>query len=328
MIRSEIVSNKDELQRYRGVDYLRISITDRCNLRCIYCIPQKGVNWQPREEILSFEEIIRIVRILSLSGIKKLRITGGEPLVRKGLINFISELSRIPGIEEISLTTNGVLLPSMAEELRKSNLSSLNISLDTLKREKFERITGKDAFQQVIQGIEKVRGYGFSSIKINTLLMKGINDEEIIDFVNFALEKGFLLRFIEFMKVSPLWSERYYFPVDEAFKICKKSFNMQKVGHTGSGPAFYYRIGNSNLIGFIKTDEGICKRCTKLRLTSEGLLKLCLYENDGLALKSLLRGGKSDEEIKKAIDERLRVKGQINYRTWEGSSSYMYSIGG
>lgn len=255
---SKGISDKGKAHSYRRVDYLRISITDRCNLRCIYCMPQSGIDWKPREEILSFEEIYHLVKILTLCGIKKVRITGGEPLVRKGLINFISELSGIPEIEEVSLTTNGVLLPFTARELKNSNLHSLNISLDTLNREKFKRISGKDAFLQVMQGIELARECRFPSIKLNTLLIKGINDDEILDFVNFALEKKLVLRFIEFMKVTPLWSEDYYFPADEAVKRCQKTFQMQKVGHIGPGPAVYYRIGKSSLIGFIKTDERAC----------------------------------------------------------------------
>jgi len=309
------ILKKQKICTQREVDYIRISITDKCNLRCIYCMPRKGVVWKSREEILSFEEITRLVKIMSLAGIKKVRITGGEPLVRRSVSTLISELWDIPEIEEVSLTTNGVLLPFMARELKDAGLSSLNISLDTLNREKFRKITRRDAFLQVIQGIERAKECGFSSIKINTLLMKGINDDEIIDFVKFGSEEKLVIRFIEFMKVTPLWNRNYYFPADRALKICKNAFHLQKVGHVGSGPAVYYRIGNDNLVGFIKTDECI-------------LLKLCLYEKEGIPLKDLLRSGKSDEVIFQVIGQRLRLKNQTNYRTWGNTCTYMYTVGG
>lgn len=201
-----------------GINYLRISLTDRCNFRCFYCMPKDGLRLIPKEEILSLEEIIRLVKIFSSIGIEHVRITGGEPLLRKGLCNLIKVSSEM--IDDVSVTTNGSLLKIYGKNLIKAGLKRINISLDTLKEEKFKKITGRESFRQVIKGIDHVIDVGFYPLKLNVVVMKNINDDEILDFVEFALKKGLTLRFIEFMKISPLWQNDYFMPIETVKEIC------------------------------------------------------------------------------------------------------------
>ena len=311
----------------RKVDSLRISVTDRCNLRCAYCMPKEGIEPVLQQEVLAFEEITRLVNIFSSLGIKKIRLTGGEPLVRKGIMNLIRSLVNIKGIEEVALTTNGIMLFEYAPELKKAGVKRINVSLDTLKEDRFADITGRNGFYEVIKGIEKARNLGFSPIKINTVLMKGINDDELIDFVEFSLSKGLILRFIEFMRITPLWREDYFIPIEEIKEICLSRFKLEKTQYSGSGPAEYYKV-TQGIIGFIKTDENNCRQCNRLRLTSTGELKLCLYETGGLSLNSLLRNGAADEEIRDAIAVNLKLKEATDYQKWESGKVYMSVLGG
>ncbi len=311
----------------RKVDSLRISVTDRCNLRCAYCMPKEGIEPVLQQEVLAFEEITRLVNIFSSLGIKKIRLTGGEPLVRKGIMNLIRSLVNIKGIEEVALTTNGIMLFEYAPELKKAGVKRINVSLDTLKEDRFADITGRNGFYEVIKGIEKASNLGFSPIKINTVLMKGINDDEVIDFVEFSLSKGLILRFIEFMRITPLWREDYFIPIEEIKEICLSRFKLEKTQYSGSGPAEYYKV-TQGIIGFIKTDENNCRQCNRLRLTSTGELKLCLYETGGLSLNSLLRNGAADEEIRDAIAVNLKLKEATDYQKWESGKVYMSVLGG
>ncbi len=310
-----------------SINYLRISVTDRCNLRCMYCMPSDGVPLRAHEELLSFEEIVRIVELLSHIGVKKVRITGGEPLVRKGLVGLISALNNIDLIEEVSLTTNGLLLPDYSIQLKNVGLKGINISLDSLQREKFTRITGRDLLDGIFEGIDKARQAGFSPIKINVVVMKGVNDDEIIDFVYFAKSQGLILRFIEFMKITPLWSEEYFLPIEQVMTICERQFTLKRSEPIGSGPADYYKVGTAT-VGFIKTEENNCKACTRLRLLATGELKICLYERNGLNLRDLLRRGESAATIEAIVRDRLAVKERSTYMNWSSSRSYMYSVGG
>jgi cyclic pyranopterin phosphate synthase len=315
---------RDSLSR---IDYLRISVTDRCNLRCMYCMPSDGVALRAHEELLSLGEIVRLVELFSHKGVTKVRITGGEPLVRKDITGLISAINDIDLIEEVSLTTNGILLPEYSLLLKKAGLKGINISLDSLQREKFTRITGRDRLNEVFDGVEKARSAGFSPLKINVVLMKGVNEDEIIDFVLFAQSQGLILRFIEFMKITPLWSREYFFPIEQVMEICDRYFNLQKIEHIGSGPADYYKVGTAR-VGFIKTDENNCRACSRLRLLADGELKICLYEKEGLNLRDLLRRGESNDAIEAALEDRLAVKVKSAYKDWSSSRSYMYSVGG
>ncbi len=312
----------------RNIDYLRVSVTDRCNLRCAYCMPEEGIKTFSHDDILSFEEIVRLVRIFTGFGVRKIRITGGEPLVRKGIEGFIQNINSVPGIEEITLTTNGVLLPFFAEKLKRAGIKRLNISLDTLKPDKFEKITKKNFFSNVLEGIDKARALGFSPLKLNMVAMRGINEDEIINFVKFAIEKKIILRIIEFMELSHLWKRDLFISLEEIKNICKKQFKIEYVGAPGPGPAEYYKVDGLPLLGLIKTDQRNCNRCSRLRLTSVGHLKVCLYEEKGLSLKTLLKNGASDRKIIEAIKDRIFTKKGRGYDDWEPAKIYMCGIGG
>ena len=312
----------------REIDYLRISVTDRCNLRCVYCMPPDGIETVAQQEVLTFEEMVRLVRILAELGISRIRLTGGDPLVRKGVANLVKSLANVKGIEEVSLTTNGILLPLHARELKDAGLKRINISLDTLSRGKFRTITGSDCLLEVFQGIEEAKKAGFYPLKLNTVVIRGINDDEIIDFVDFALCKGLTLRFIEFINVTPLWEQKHFISAEEVKEICAGKFRMERVNYSDSGPAEYYSAGGDSILGFIKTDLNNCRICSRLRLTSTGELKICLYEDRGLFLKQLLRNGASDREIMDIIKAKLRAKQYADYTNWEPSKTYMYSLGG
>ncbi|MFC1708640.1 GTP 3',8-cyclase MoaA [Candidatus Omnitrophota bacterium] len=309
------------------LDYLRLSVTDRCNLRCIYCIPEDGFVHKPHGEILTFEEIIRITKIFVSLGIRKIRLTGGEPLTRKGIIDLVKSLSQTEGLEDLCMTTNATLLSSYAKELKTAGVKSINISIDTLNREKFKKITGNDSLYSVLEGIEKSKELGFYPLKLNVVIMKGVNDDEIVDFVNFAKEKGLILKFIEFMKVTPLWKERLFVPIEEIKDICHKEFGLQRTEYKSSGPADYYQL-DGMFIGFIATLEQNCRMCSRLRLTSTGELKLCLYHPNGLSLKKPLRGGLNDMRLKEIIKGSIASKYTIDYRQWETPRSYICSVGG
>lgn len=312
----------------RKIDYLRISVTDRCNLRCMYCMPQDGIIHKPQEEILSFEEITRLVKIFASLGISKIRLTGGEVLVRKNVLDLINALTGIEEIEEVSLTTNGVLLCRYAGELKASGIKRINVSLDTLKEDRFKKITHGESIQSVFEGIDKARELDFYPLKLNMVVMKDVNDDEIIDFVKFSFSKGIILRFIEFMDITPLWRENHFMPIEEVIKICQGQFSLEYLGNLGPGPAVYYRAGQGGILGFIKTHKNNCRVCGRLRLTSTGELKNCLYETDGLLLRESLRDGSSDEEIKDIIERRTETKQYVDYKAFESSQFYMCSIGG
>jgi cyclic pyranopterin phosphate synthase len=291
-------------------------------------MPQNGIANMPQEDILTFEEIFRLAGIFRSLGIKKIRLTGGEPLVRRELIDLIKGLRGIEGIEEICLTTNGALLSVYAEDLKKSGLDRVNISFDTLRPYRFREITRTDLFSDVMKGIDKAREADFNPIKLNMVVMKGINDDEITDFVNFARSKGLTLRFIELMNVTPLWKEDHFMPIEDVISICDKEYGLEKIGSVGSGPAVYYKTKSGGSLGFIKTDGENCGACKRLRVTSTGDFKICLYENKVLGLRSLLRLGVCDEEIRDIIKAKTELKSGVNYKSWHSSSASMCSIGG
>jgi len=312
----------------RKIDYLRISVTDRCNLRCLYCMPANGIVNKSQDQVLKFEEILKLAGIFSSLGVKKIRLTGGEPLIRKGLIGLIRDLSNIDGVEELCLTTNGALLHYYAEELKKAGVERVNISLDTLKEDRFRKITRRNCFKHVMEGIDKAARLNFRHLRLNMVVMKGINSDEITDFIDFAQSKGLTLRFIEFMKITPLWKKEYFIPIEEVKKVCKSKLSLIKLGKLDYGPAIYYRVGNDGLLGFIKTDQSNCRCCNRVRLSATGELKLCLYETGGISLKDLLRSGVSDWEIRESIKTRISIKDDIDYKNYESHKCYMCNIGG
>lgn len=291
-------------------------------------MPEEGIKTKPHEELLTFEETARLIGIFASLGIDKVRITGGEPLVRKGITGLVRAIVRIEGIEEVCLTTNGSLLSIYAKELKEAGLGRINISIDTLKTGRFRKITRCSWFCDVLEGIRTARGLGFHPLKLNVVVMKGVNDDEIIDFVKFSLSEGLVLRFIEFMNVTPLWTESYFMPIEEVKRQCEEKFRLAAIDEYGPGPAVYYRIEREGIIGFINTNEYNCKRCSRLRLTSVGDLKLCLYDAAGLSLKNLLREGLPDSEIADIIRDKMGFKRQVYYKNGHNSRLYMCEIGG
>lgn len=294
----------------RTIDYLRISVTDKCNLRCRYCMPPHGVELIHHDELLSLEEIYRIVRIFAEIGLKKVRITGGEPLVRKNIEKLIGDIHEIPEIEEIAMTTNGVLLPGRVRELKNHGLTSVNISLDTQNPDSFQKITGSAALEQVLCAIDEVLSNGIRC-KLNCVPCREFNDADIVSMAGIALEKEVDVRFIELMPVG-CGKEFHGISSDEILKRLEAAYGKALPCNEkrGNGPAEYWSFPDfKGKIGFISPiSHKFCSECNRVRLTAEGMLKLCLNYNCGLKLKPLLRGGASDGEIRNAVLKTLKEK--------------------
>ena len=293
----------------RNINYLRISVTDRCNLRCIYCMPPEGVPQMSHNEILSYEEIRAVVRAAAELGINKIRLTGGEPLVRVELPNLVRMLSQIEGIEELSLTTNGIFLKKYVLELKQAGLSRVNVSLDTLKADKFRYITRMGKLETVLEGIEAAKEAGFEPVKINTVVMRGINDDEILDFAKMTYEDGWHVRFIELM---PFKGVAEFVPSVELQQHVSLLGKLEPCASTtGNGPAKYYHLaGAEGTIGFIAphTDSSFCSRCNRMRLTPDGKLCPCLLGEDEIDLKIPLRNNTSMDELKRLILKAVTSK--------------------
>lgn len=294
----------------RTIDYLRISVTDKCNLRCKYCMPEGGIELIPHEELLSLEELYRVVRIMEKVGIKKVRFTGGEPLVRKNLIKLIEDVGQLSGIEEIAMTTNGVLFADQVAELKRVGLTSVNISLDTLDRERFRTITGTDAGRQVLDAVHKAVESGIK-VKINCVPCRELNEEDIVELAALSKENDVDVRYIELMPMG-CGKDFHGIPSDEILTRLESVYGKAIATDVqcGSGPAKYYEFKNfKGKIGFISPmSHKFCSECNRVRLTAEGRLKLCLHYNTGIELKPLLRGGYSDEEISTAIMKAVERK--------------------
>ncbi len=331
-------SEKNRLvDRYdRHLNYLRISVTDRCNLSCLYCAPRRGGEIPPKlnhEEVLRYEEILRLVRIGAELGISKIRVTGGEPLVRKDLLTFIRELSGIGGIKEISLTTNGVLLMKHLEGLKETGIRRLNISLDTLIPEKFARITGQNSFDKVWEAIMAAHALGFSPIKINAVAMKGINDDEFIDLARLSLKYPFHIRFIEHMPIGDSASAGGRISADEIIQRISSVGKLISVEQESlDGPAVRYRYENApGEIGLIQPmSHHFCGQCNRLRLTARGRLRPCLLHDREIDLKSLLREGATDMELAKGFLEAVLFKPLRHHLAEKGErvNGRMSAIGG
>jgi cyclic pyranopterin phosphate synthase len=307
----------------RPINYLRISVTDRCNLRCIYCMPAQGINLLSHSDILTYEEITTIVRLAAELGIKKLRLTGGEPLVRARLPELIAMLAKIDAIDDISLTTNGVLLRNYVAELKQAGLKRVNVSLDSLNQDKFERITRHRGLNDVLQGIEAAKSYGLNPVKINMVVMRGINDNEILDFAKLTITEGWNVRFIELMPFvtdnppeghSTGWkanSQSQFMPADEIKERLDSLGELKPcLPIKGNGPAKYLRFPQaSGTIGFITpVSQHFCFNCNRLRLTAEGKLRPCLLSDQEIDLRQPLRSGASAENLKQVITEAIQTK--------------------
>jgi cyclic pyranopterin phosphate synthase len=293
----------------RSINYLRISVTDRCNLRCIYCMPPEGVPQIPHSEILSYEEIRTVVRAAAELGINRIRLTGGEPLVRADLPKLVNMLSQIEGIEELSLTTNGTFLKKYTLEFKQAGLSRVNVSLDTLKADKFRRITRLGKLEAVLEGIGAAKEAGFDPVKINTVVMRGINDDEILDFARMTYEDGCHVRFIELMPFKGVAEFVPNIELRQHISLLGKLESCASI--TGSGPATYYRLaGAKGTIGFISpiTEPSFCSRCNRMRLTPDGKLRPCLLGEGEIDLKMPLRNNVSIEELKSLILQTVASK--------------------
>jgi GTP 3',8-cyclase len=325
------------------ISYLRVSITDRCNERCTYCMPQELQEWLPRAEILTFEETLRLIGIAAELGVSKVRITGGEPLTRRDVIDFISRIPEIPGITSIGLSTNGTLLArevapgkTMAGALRAAGVASVNISLDTLDREVYSQITGRDFHEQVLRGIDAGRAAGFEQIKLNTVLMRGRNEDQLIPLTEFAAQRGLILRFIEMMPVSTteVLDENNFMPIREAKRMIESRYGplIPETEFRTNGPATYYQIPERRQrVGFIgaMTNLHFCESCNKLRLTCDGKLRPCLGSYLEFDIMTPLRAGASDAELKQFfLDVVNRKPEQHDFRNNYQPNRRMIAIGG
>lgn len=304
----------------RPIDYLRISVTDRCNLRCIYCMPSDGVRLMRHEDILSYEEIYTIAEAAAELGINKIRITGGEPLVRAGLPKLVQMLAQIEAIDDISLTTNGVLLADSAAELKSAGLRRVNVSLDTLKPDKFEYITRGNNLGDVLNGIEVAGQVGLNPIKINVVVLSGINDDELLTFAANTITEGWHVRFIEYMPFGESVTASPFLAVSDMRKRLKVLGELEPcLLKMGNGPAKYFRLPQAKgTIGFITPiSEHFCFHCNRLRLTADGKLRLCLLSKEEIDLKQPLRAGMSSAKLKRLIEEAAAAK-PLRHRLAEG----------
>lgn len=318
-------------------DNLRISVTDRCNIRCFYCMPEDHVSYAAREEILSFEEIERFARVAISLGVTKLRITGGEPLVRKDLPVLIGKLAALEGIKDLALTTNGVLLARQAEALYQAGLRRLNVHLDTLDRERFLRITRRDELPKVLEGLDTARRIGFGPIKINAVAVKNLVEPDIVPLVRFGREHGYEVRFIEFMPLDAqgLWSRKEVLPASEIIETLSREIGplIEIPDRDPRAPATDYRfadgIGRVGLVASVT--RPFCLNCNRIRLTSDGKLRYCLFAIEETDVKELLRSGAPDQEIAATIRATVQKKWighEINSAKFVAPPRPMYAIGG
>jgi GTP 3',8-cyclase len=296
----------------RVAQKLRISVTDRCNLRCIYCMPSDNAEWVEKNNILSYEEITRLTAVFVSLGIDKIRITGGEPTVRPHIADLIQSISKISGVKSISMTTNGLLLQENVLELKEAGLDTVNISLDTFKRNRFKSICGIDAIGRVLASIKAADLAGLEP-KINTVIIRGWNDDEIIDFAKFARNTGYTVRFIEFMPLdgTGIWRPELVVSKKEMIGMINTDIkNLVPLHNNISEPATLYSFADGKgTIGFIPSmTEPFCKYCDRIRITSDGRLLTCLFESIGYNLRNLLREGKSDSDIRRYILESVQKK--------------------
>lgn len=320
----------------RKITSLRIAVTDRCNLRCLYCAATGGVQFFDRAEILTFEEITRLAQIAVGLGVNKIRLTGGEPLIRKDVPKLIRKLAQIEGLIDLSLTTNGVMLKDLAEELYLAGLRRINVSLDTLNPKKYTQLTRGDVLTKVLAGLDAAQQCGFSPIKINVVAMRGFTEEDIPDFVRFARRKGFQVRFIEFMPLDgdDNWGIEKVIPAEEIVHLINAVQPLEPIGTTpAAASAELYRfkdgIGEIGIVSSVSNP--FCENCNRIRLTADGKLRTCLFSLEEIDLKNLMRNGASDQEIGRVIIEAVKNKERghkINDANFVKPARSMSMIGG
>lgn len=318
------------------VDYLRISVTDLCNLNCIYCRPMEHKKHLKHEDVLRYEEMVQIINYFSQCGIKKIRLTGGEPLIKKNISHLIKKIKLISKIEEVTITTNGLLLPELAQELKDSGLDRVNISIDSLQRDRYKDITGHNRLQTALDGIQAAKDAGFSNIKLNVVLMKNINDDEIIDLIDFASKQNLIIRFIELFETNRNIMDfaQKTVSTETVQKIIKQKYTFLTPinGVIGYGPSNYFTYmnnGKKNTIGFISNNSSnFCNTCTRLRMNSVGKISPCLFSGFTHDLKKIIRANKSKEEIIDFINEIIKHKDNYTKRKNNCGNIEMSSIGG
>ena len=331
---------------HRQVKDLRISVTDRCNFRCTYCMPFDEYEWIDRQEILTYEEIARLTGLFVQLGVDKVRLTGGEPLLRKDLEKLVGKLSGLPELKDLCLTTNGSLLVEKAAALKAAGLKRINVSIDTLNPEKFKRMNKRGDLARVLEGVFAAQSHGFTGIKINAVIERGINDDDLIELVEFSREHGFAIRFIEYMDVgnSNNWQSEKMVSKKEILETIHARFPLREIGREdGSAPSVDYQfIDGGGDVGVIASvTEPFCSSCTRARLTADGKLVTCLFSETGHDLKALLRNGASDGEITERItatwrkrtdrysDERLEAMNSSHgYQPAEHKKIEMIRLGG
>jgi cyclic pyranopterin phosphate synthase len=298
---------------HRPIDYLRVSITDRCDLRCIYCTPLGGSPKLNHDDILSYEEFLHIIQVAVDMGITKVRITGGEPLVRKGVTDFCRRLAALPGLHSLSLTTNGVMLEEFAQDIYSAGIHRINISLDTLQPQKFLRITRRDEFHRVWRGIQAAETVGFNPIKINVVVMRGINEDEVLDLAKLTLERTYHIRFIEFMGLNndSNWLHEHYVSADEILANLNGLAPLEQITsrHT-NGPARHFRWPDAKgVVGIISPiSHHFCPSCNRIRLTADGKLRNCLFSDQEVDIKSPLRQGATEADLAHILRDSIDNK--------------------
>lgn len=329
----------------RPIKDLRVSVTDRCNFRCTYCMPLDRYEWINKREILTFEEITRLATLFVQLGVEKIRLTGGEPLVRQNLERLVKNLSIIHGVKDLCLTTNGALLAEKVESLKQAGLRRINVSLDSLDADKFKRITKRGNLDTVLEGLFAAKRHGLEPIKLNAVIERGVNDEDILDLVEFSREHGFGMRFIEYMDVgnSNNWTSKKLVPKKEIIERIHSRYPLKEVGRAqGSAPAVDYEFidGHGDIGVIASVTEPFCSSCTRARITADGKMVTCLFSDVGHDLKAILRNGTSDQEILKLLasiwqkrddrysDERLEALRTSKYDPKSHKKIEMISLGG
>lgn len=294
----------------RKLEYLRFSVTDRCDLRCTYCLPKGFKDFGEPEDWLTFDEAERLVGAFARLGVSRVRLTGGEPLTRRGLPDLAGRLSRLPGLDDLSLSTNATRLASHAVELKQAGVSRINVSLDSLKPERIAAITGRDCLEQVVAGISAGKAAGFEPIKLNMVVMGGVNDDEVDDMVAFCIDNGYTLRLIEAMPMGETGWNATYVDLQPIKMRLQQRFGLLDGVMPGGGPARYLQTADGRFkVGFITPlSQHFCETCNRVRLSAEGTLYLCLGQEQSFEFRPLLRGGASDEELERAIRDAIELK--------------------
>lgn len=315
----------------RRITYLRVSVTDKCNLRCVYCMPESGLPWLPKQEILSYEEIVEVVRAAATVGVQSIRLTGGEPLIRRDLFKLVAAIAAVPGIEDIALSTNGILLAEQLDDLREAGLRRVNISLDTLRASRFREIARREGLDKVLAGIGRALSAGLDPVKINCVVMRGHNDDEIADFARLTIDQPLFVRFIEVMPVHEnLGLQREaYISAKEILERVASLGNVRAVGGPGgNGPARYFAFPNARgAVGVISPlSHDYCEGCNRVRLTADGRLRLCLFGDQHVDFRGPLRAAASQPELAGLLHSAMAIKPERHHLRLGEASSRMRAL--